>query len=370
MYETDSRDDLSGRRTGELGQLCLALATHLRQNPYSSSTRILSEGLSKTSNGLRVALMCLKNHSELESIITVLLTGLTKALRDWLEERVSPGEAAEKIQRYGASFYGGCWGLGVPPRNLSDVAEELRKLRDTVRSYGPEHRLAVGHASWIAAMISKLFDPDRSYLCDDVLSMIRERTLATISFLDGIASRNRSECCVFLDETARFLDAAEASRVEKLGLLATEYLCGYSPDQDDSEDLFEYSPDEEESEDLCGHSLAQEESCESDKSMKNRFVFGDGVVLFDGRDLDLPSGEPINILKLLVDGFGSVVKYTTFDPHYCSAMPGSLPKSVSIVRTALRRHQIPCEVKSKRGEGYLIRASQGSRAGKKRVRKR
>ncbi len=102
-----------------------------------------------------------------------------------------------------------------------------------------------------------------------------------------------------------------------------------------------------------------------DQSVKARFDFRNGLVLFDGRDLELPSGQPLDVLKKLVTSFGSVVEYRTFDRHYSSAEPGALPKSVSRIRRAFREFGVPCEIKAKTGEGYVIRQIQDFQAGNK-----
>jgi hypothetical protein len=106
------------------------------------------------------------------------------------------------------------------------------------------------------------------------------------------------------------------------------------------------------------------------RSMKGRFTFRAGQALFNGKDLDLPSDAPITVLKRLVDDFGRVVPYTDFDPHYTSATPGTLPKSVTKIRKSFRKKKVPCEIKPRTGVGYFIREIPSSPKRKKRVRKK
>lgn len=106
------------------------------------------------------------------------------------------------------------------------------------------------------------------------------------------------------------------------------------------------------------------------KSMRERFTFNPGQVLFDGEDLELPSGEPITVLKVLVDHFNHVVQYRTLDQHYSSVTPGTLPKMVTKIRGSFDKHNVPCEIIAKTGEGYLMRQSRSTTKRNKRVRKR
>lgn len=102
----------------------------------------------------------------------------------------------------------------------------------------------------------------------------------------------------------------------------------------------------------------------------DRFTFKPGQALFDGTDLELPSGEAILMLKQLVEHFNCVVPYTNFDPHYTSATPGTVHKFKREIVKSLNRQQVPCEVKSKTGVGYLIRACKLATKPKKRVRRK
>lgn len=103
-------------------------------------------------------------------------------------------------------------------------------------------------------------------------------------------------------------------------------------------------------------------------SMKDRFTFELGRAFFNRKDLGLPSDAPITVLKKLTDNFGHVVPYKDFDPNYSSAVPGTLPNTVTKIRKSFVMHQVPCEIKSKSGKGYLIREITRPNRRKKRVR--
>jgi hypothetical protein len=106
------------------------------------------------------------------------------------------------------------------------------------------------------------------------------------------------------------------------------------------------------------------------KAVKDRFEFHPGQVLFDGKDLGLPSDKPVEVLKRLTASFGAVVLYKTLDSYYSSATPGTLPKTVSIIRQCFKKHNVPCEVVSKTGKGYVLRESALAKPRQKRVRRK
>ena len=108
---------------------------------------------------------------------------------------------------------------------------------------------------------------------------------------------------------------------------------------------------------------------QSTRSLKDRFSFNPGQALFNGNDLNLPTGSPIDMLKKLVAQFDKVVPYTEFDKHYSSAMPGTVHKDKKTILTQLEQHKVPCEITAKTGEGYVLRPKSLQKRSKKRVRK-
>ena len=109
---------------------------------------------------------------------------------------------------------------------------------------------------------------------------------------------------------------------------------------------------------------------EDHTAIKDRFTFLPGQALFDGKDLELPSGEPVVMLRKLVDYFGRLVPYKDFWEHYDSATPGTVCKNKCCIVEALKKRNVPCEIKSKSGEGYFIRERKPAVKQKKRVKKK
>lgn len=94
------------------------------------------------------------------------------------------------------------------------------------------------------------------------------------------------------------------------------------------------------------------------KSIGERFIFRQGQVLFDGRDLDVGTGVALHILQTFATNCGRVVPFHTLDED-------SPEKEASErIRTAIRRLRqtlnsgnIPVEIENRKGEGYLLRPS-------------
>lgn len=202
MQDNGSRADLTGRRLGEIGQLCLALATSIREHPHTVSTRMLALGLSKALDRHLLALFRLKDRDELETLVKESLMGLKKDLHEWLDGEVPAPEATRKLAGYGYVFFDEYWGLADRPRDLLSISAELRKLRDVVCSYRPDDPLVVAQANWIAGVISGLFHPNLFDLSPQTLGAIRDYALAAITFLESIAHHSRHECLTFLPEAA------------------------------------------------------------------------------------------------------------------------------------------------------------------------
>lgn len=109
---------------------------------------------------------------------------------------------------------------------------------------------------------------------------------------------------------------------------------------------------------------------EKSKTAKDRFEIGPGQVLFDGKDLNLPSGEPVEVCKKLIENFGRVVVYKTLNEYYSSATPGTLPRTITKIRQSFKTNKVPCQVQNKTNEGYFIQATTLRRPRQERVRKR
>jgi len=92
-----------------------------------------------------------------------------------------------------------------------------------------------------------------------------------------------------------------------------------------------------------------------DKPLKDRFVFrGDGQALFDGKDLELPTGFTIPVLTLLVNSFGEPVPYKTLDENSGKTAGDNLRAAKHAIQESFKRHHVPCKVVTKKGVAYLI----------------
>ena len=93
----------------------------------------------------------------------------------------------------------------------------------------------------------------------------------------------------------------------------------------------------------------------SEDDTKKRFTFNEAQAFFDGKDLCLPSGEAVSILKKLVDSFGEVVKHNKLDQNSNPSNASDILKGqIHTIKQALKRHKIPCEIEPKRGVGYVL----------------
>jgi len=89
---------------------------------------------------------------------------------------------------------------------------------------------------------------------------------------------------------------------------------------------------------------------------KKRFTFNEAQAFFDHKDLDLPSGEAVSILKRLLDSFGEVVKHNELDKTCNPSNASDILKGriLTIKKSLKRNKKIPCKIKSKRGVGYVL----------------
>jgi len=89
--------------------------------------------------------------------------------------------------------------------------------------------------------------------------------------------------------------------------------------------------------------------------IKNRFVFAPGQVLFDDKDLELPAGMTVMVMKKLIENFGRSCLYNRLDPENSKPnLSPQLKRSIVDIRKSLKNKRIPCLVKTKTNEGYLI----------------
>ena len=93
--------------------------------------------------------------------------------------------------------------------------------------------------------------------------------------------------------------------------------------------------------------------------IKNLFKINEAQVLFDGKDLGLPSNAPVLILEKLVSSFGEVVKHKKLEQNSTpSSASEALKGLIAVIRKAFTRHNVPCQITAKRGIGYVLQQIQ------------
>ena len=87
----------------------------------------------------------------------------------------------------------------------------------------------------------------------------------------------------------------------------------------------------------------------------NGFSFQNGIVSYEGKQLDLPAGETYEILKKLVDNISTVVQYQDLNAESVNAANDQLRKNISQMKKSLQESGIPCILEAKRNHGYILR---------------
>jgi hypothetical protein len=90
--------------------------------------------------------------------------------------------------------------------------------------------------------------------------------------------------------------------------------------------------------------------------VKDKFSFPLGQVLYEGKDLKIPTGEALDVLKKLVDKFDSVVPYQDLEPSSVNSATDVLRGIVQKINQQFILHEIPCFISSKRTFGYILSA--------------
>lgn len=92
-------------------------------------------------------------------------------------------------------------------------------------------------------------------------------------------------------------------------------------------------------------------------SVKDRFTFAPGQAMFDGKDLGLPAGLAVDVLKKLVESFGVAVPYKELNRQSTANEADEVLRAAkSQISAALKKHKAPCEVAAKKGSGYVLQA--------------
>lgn len=90
--------------------------------------------------------------------------------------------------------------------------------------------------------------------------------------------------------------------------------------------------------------------------VKDKFSFPLGQVLYEGKDLNISTGEALDVLKKLVDKFDSVVPYQDLEPSSVNSATDTLRGIVRKINRQLELHGIPCLISPKRTFGYILSA--------------
>ena len=87
----------------------------------------------------------------------------------------------------------------------------------------------------------------------------------------------------------------------------------------------------------------------------NEFLFESGRVLYQGKDLKLPTGLTIDVFKKLFENIGKALAYQKLDEYGPkSEASGQLKTAISRIRASLKRIKAPYRIITKRGESYLL----------------
>ena len=93
---------------------------------------------------------------------------------------------------------------------------------------------------------------------------------------------------------------------------------------------------------------------------KKDFSFGRGQAFYKGNDLGLPTGAELScveILKKLVNSLGKVVKYKTLDENSADTASVFLRGKIRNIRSALKKHNVPYKIVTKKWTGYVLSKS-------------
>ncbi len=96
-------------------------------------------------------------------------------------------------------------------------------------------------------------------------------------------------------------------------------------------------------------------SFSSDNDIKKRFTFNEAQAFVDGKDLGLPAGDTVSILKKLVDSVGKVVGHKHLDQNSNPSNASDILKGrIRTIRKAMKHQRIPYRIETKRGVGYVL----------------
>ncbi|MHC4159939.1 MAG: helix-turn-helix domain-containing protein [Planctomycetota bacterium] len=91
------------------------------------------------------------------------------------------------------------------------------------------------------------------------------------------------------------------------------------------------------------------------KSIKERFTFRPGQVLFDNRDVNIGTGAALEIIETLVKNFGHVVPYGKFDANSSQKEASEkIRTAINRIRKKTKSKKIPVIIDNRKSEGYVM----------------
>lgn len=91
------------------------------------------------------------------------------------------------------------------------------------------------------------------------------------------------------------------------------------------------------------------------KSIKERFTFRSGQVLFDSSDLNVGTGTTLKIMKALVKNFGYVVPHKKLDKNSLEKEASEKIRAAIVrLRKTIKSKKIPVVIEKRKNEGYLM----------------
>jgi DNA-directed RNA polymerase specialized sigma24 family protein len=200
-----SREDLTGKWLGEIGRQLLVIATELRKGKRPLSSFLIVDSVVGDINKIKSRLSTLEDPNGLELVTIEYLGALQGKIDVFKDVKTTPPQIAEELEHFGKRLYEERFDSEEPPKDLNSITEKLHTLIDSIKVYGPDNPIVEPMAKWIAAGISLLFHPSYCSLPSGVLSCIRDRAFAAMSFLNDVGSYEQEECIIYLSETADFL---------------------------------------------------------------------------------------------------------------------------------------------------------------------
>ena len=90
-------------------------------------------------------------------------------------------------------------------------------------------------------------------------------------------------------------------------------------------------------------------------SIKERFTFKPGQVLFDNCDVNVGTGAALDIAKALIENFGHVVPFQELDESSPKKEASeNIRTAITRLRKTIKSAGIPVKIDNRKNEGYLM----------------